>query len=108
TRDDLADIYEDVLVHEEYIGTEGPCRGYTDHIKMGQNRYILTCIRYYDNYAFTEFSSDWSFANMASSASAKGLLTGVFEAVLNQPDKGRFTINQYDDKSRLIRRDSKE
>ena len=45
---------------------------------------------------------------MASSASAKGLLTGVFEAVLNQPDKGRFTINQYDDKSRLIRRDSKE
>lgn len=55
--------------------------GYTDHIKMGQNRYILTCIRYYDNYAFTEFSSDWSFANMASSASAKGLLTGVFEAV---------------------------
>ena len=69
----MADIYEDVLVHEEYIGTEGPCRGYTDHIKMGQNRYILTCIRYYDNYAFTEFSSDWSFANMASSRKQESL-----------------------------------
>ena len=106
--DDLATIYKDKLVREEFVGTDGFCRGYTDHIKMGQGSYTLTCVRYYDNYAFTCLSSEWTFTNAESSVSAKGLLTGVFEAVLNQPEKGRYTLNKYNDKSRLIHCASKE
>lgn len=108
SRDELAAIYKDVLVCEEFIGSGGSCRGYTDRIKLGQSNYTLTNIRYYDDYSFTGISSDWNFAGQVPSVSAKGLLTGTFEAVLNKVDKGRYTVNQYDDKSRLLHRTSKE
>lgn len=108
SRDELAAIYKDVLVREEFIGSGGSCQGYTDNVKMGQNNYTVVNIRYYDNYTFTGISSDWTFAGQVPSASAKGLLTGQFEAVLNNVDKGRYTINQYDDKSRLINHKTKE
>ena len=108
SREELAALYRDVLIRENYRGASGSCMGYSDNVKLGQGGYTFICVRYYDTYDFTELTAEWPSVDISTSVSAKGLQTGVFESVLNLPDKGRYTVSRYDDKARLLTQSSKE
>ena len=103
SREVLAGLWKDRAVKESFSGNQANY-GYSDNSRLGQSEYRITAAYYYDRYEFISLDSlhiqnFW----VDEQASAHGLMTGKYEAVLNVPGKGRTSIFVYDEKGRIIR-----
>ena len=104
SRQTIASQWSSVAVQEKFVGS-GTSFGYSNDKRLGNGNYRITAVYYYDTYDFSGLT--WANAvRPVNPSPAHGLLTGRYEVVLNQPDKGCLSVLCYDDKGRLKEEDS--
>lgn len=98
-RSAIASLWENKAVKENFVGNIFP--GYTDNCVLGNGNYGFMSVYYYDSYDYMDLL-DLENSNYTECKYIKGLLTGKYEAMLNNLQEYRLLSFYYDDKQRVV------